>query len=237
MGPGVKPLVQSRGSSQLSNQQSSWFAKSAWHHAGLESSLQLENQAATTMLPPQHPAEEPDKYSGAGLATKRVQHCWLQPCPRQDHLRLGCAEAWEGNQSWEREEENASKRSCPRFVKFIGLQMIKTWFQDLFNSLVLQMTQQYLRFPSCSWNLDWTIRLLIMQVDCIELLLSAFYAKSWILLWIQKRELKKIQFNHGFITEIQVMIILDSSKWIHITYSTTEFNTINSEYWIILDFQ
>ena len=23
-----------------------------------------------------------------------VQHCWLQPCPRQDHPHLGCSDAW-----------------------------------------------------------------------------------------------------------------------------------------------
>ena len=84
----------------------------------------------------------------AGLAASRVQHCWLQPCSRQDHLRLGCseAEARAGNQCWEREEETASDRSSPRapaavwrFVKLIGLLMIKTcWFQDLFNSLVFR---------------------------------------------------------------------------------------------------
>ena len=35
----------------------------AWHHAGLESRLQ--NQAATTKTPPQHPAEKPDEHSDA----------------------------------------------------------------------------------------------------------------------------------------------------------------------------
>jgi len=29
----------------------------------------------------------------AAEALSTVQHCWLQPCPRQDHLRLGCSEA------------------------------------------------------------------------------------------------------------------------------------------------
>ena len=66
----------------------------------------------------------------AGLAASRVQHCWLQPCSRQDHLRLGCseAEARAGNQSWEREEETASDGSCPRVAP--------AEFEDLLNSLV-----------------------------------------------------------------------------------------------------
>ena len=40
-------------------------AKSAWHHApcGLESRLQLENQADTTKSPPQQTAEEPNEDS------------------------------------------------------------------------------------------------------------------------------------------------------------------------------
>ena len=41
--------------------------ESAWHHAGLDSRLQ--NQA-TAESPPQHPAIEPDEYSG--LAASRV---------------------------------------------------------------------------------------------------------------------------------------------------------------------
>ena len=42
------------------NQKRRQFAKSARHHAGLESCLQ--NQAAATETPPQHPAKEPDKH-------------------------------------------------------------------------------------------------------------------------------------------------------------------------------
>ena len=66
----------------------------------------------------------------AGLTASRVQHCWIQPCSRQDHLRLGCseAEARAGNQSWEREEETASDGSCPRVAP--------AEFEDLLNSLV-----------------------------------------------------------------------------------------------------
>ena len=45
------------------NQQRRRFAKSARHHAGLESRLQ--NQAAATEMPPQHPVEDPDENSGA----------------------------------------------------------------------------------------------------------------------------------------------------------------------------
>ena len=51
------------GPSYKRNQQRRQFAKSALHHAGLESRLQ--NQAANTETPPQHPAEEPAKHSGA----------------------------------------------------------------------------------------------------------------------------------------------------------------------------
>ena len=78
------------------------------HHAGLEIRLQLEKQAETTKSPPQQTAEEPNKYSDrllhcrgdvAGLAASRVQHCWLQPYQRQDHLRFGCSEERAGNQS------------------------------------------------------------------------------------------------------------------------------------------
>ena len=65
----------------------------------------------------------------AGLAASHVRHCWLQPCQRQDHLRLGCSEARAGNQSWEREEETASDRSCPRVAR-------QQQFEDLLNSLV-----------------------------------------------------------------------------------------------------
>ena len=67
----------------------------------------------------------------AGLAASRVQHCWLQPCSRQDHLRLGCteAEARAGNQSWEREEETASDGSWPRVAR-------QQQFEDLLNSSV-----------------------------------------------------------------------------------------------------
>ena len=50
----------------------------------------------------------------AGLAASRVRHCWLQPCQRQDHLRLGCSEARAGTQSG---EETASDRSCPRVAR------------------------------------------------------------------------------------------------------------------------
>ena len=67
----------------------------------------------------------------AGLTASRVQHCWLQPCSRQDHLRLGCseAEARAGNQTWEREEKTASNRSCRRVAS-------QQQFEDLLNSLV-----------------------------------------------------------------------------------------------------
>ena len=64
-----------------------------------------------------------------GLAASSVWHCWLQPCQRQDHLCLGCSEARAGNQSWEREEEKASDRSCPRVAR-------QQQFEDLPNSLV-----------------------------------------------------------------------------------------------------
>ena len=67
----------------------------------------------------------------AGVAASRVQHCWPQPCSRQDHLLLGCseAEARAGNQSWEREEETASNGCWPRVAR-------QQQFEDLLNSSV-----------------------------------------------------------------------------------------------------
>ena len=63
----------------------------------------------------------------AGLTASRVQHCWLQPCPRQDHLRLGCLEAWACNQSWEREEETADERSCPFVARTPQFEALLNW--------------------------------------------------------------------------------------------------------------
>ena len=97
--------------------------------------LKVENQADATESPPQQTAEEPNEDSVsvvivACLAATRVQHCWLQPCSRQDPLRLGCSEAearaGTGNQSWERAEEAASERSCPRVAR-------QQQLEDLFN--------------------------------------------------------------------------------------------------------
>ena len=48
------------GPSYLRNQQQRWFAKSAVHSAGLESRLQLENQADTTESPPKQTASSAD---------------------------------------------------------------------------------------------------------------------------------------------------------------------------------
>ena len=53
---------------------------------------------------------------------------------RQDHLPLGCSEAWAEDWSWGREEETACERSCPRLasatvwicIKLIGLAMEHT---------------------------------------------------------------------------------------------------------------
>ena len=45
-----------------------------------------------------------------------------------------------------------------------------------------------------------------------------------------------IQFIHEYIREIWVMILLNPLQQIYVPYVTTEFNTINSEYWILLDF-
>ena len=45
----------------LRNWQRRRFAKSARHHAGLESRLELENQADCTESPPQQTAKEPNK--------------------------------------------------------------------------------------------------------------------------------------------------------------------------------
>ena len=60
--------------------------------------------------------------------------------------------------------------------------MIKTyWFQDLFNSLVLRRQQEYLLSLSAVeilTELQGLHCLTSVQVDCIELLLSAFYTKS-----------------------------------------------------------
>ena len=113
------------------------FAKSARHHAGLESRLQLENQADTIKSPPYYYVSIADSQRAkqglwcwifivAGLAASSVPHCWLQPCQRQEHLRLGCSEALAGNQ---RGEEKASDRSCPRVAR-------QQQFKDLLNSLV-----------------------------------------------------------------------------------------------------
>ena len=59
--------------------------------------------------------------------------------------------------------------------------MIKTyWFQDLFNSLVLRRQQEYLLSLSAVeilTELQGLHCLTSVQVDCIELLLSAFYTK------------------------------------------------------------
>ena len=73
---------------------------------------------------------------------------------------------------------------------------------------------------------------------------SAYYTKLWILRSFQVHEFIKNQFINDFTTEIWVMIL-----WIHkckfiehniiffsLAYFTTEFNIINSEYWILLYF-
>ena len=74
----------------------------------------------------------------AGLAASRVRHCWLRRYDattlasddwRVQRRRLPCSEARVGNQSWEREEEKAGDRSCPRIVRQLQ-------FENLLNSLV-----------------------------------------------------------------------------------------------------
>ena len=125
------------GPSYLRNQQRRQFAR---HHAGLESRLQLENQADTNVH--HRVASIADSRRAkrglwclvfiawvAGLAASSVRHCWLQPCQRQDNLRLECSEALAGHEKWEREEEIASNRSCPRVAR-------QQQFEDLLNSLV-----------------------------------------------------------------------------------------------------
>ena len=59
----IMPHFTQVGPSYQRNQRRRRFAKSARHHAGLESRLQ--NQAATTKTPPQHLAEEPDEHADA----------------------------------------------------------------------------------------------------------------------------------------------------------------------------
>ena len=53
--------VRSKQPAQSAAYYDSQFAKSALHSAGLESCLQLENQADTIKLPWQQTAEEPNK--------------------------------------------------------------------------------------------------------------------------------------------------------------------------------
>ena len=65
------------GPSYKRNQQRRQFAKSARHHAGLESRLQ--NPAANTETPPQHPAEEPAKHSGPSLPRRRLRRQLCAP--------------------------------------------------------------------------------------------------------------------------------------------------------------
>ena len=66
---------------------------------------------------------------------------------------------------------------------------------------------------------------------------ECFLYKTIIFLRIQIREFIKILFVNEFIKEIGDMILLNLLKWIHIQCFTSEFNTMNSEYWILLDFQ
>ena len=101
-----------------------------------ESRLQHETQADTTESPPQQTAEPNEDSDAESSSLPALQPVvsnmgWLQPCSRQDHLRLGFseAEAWAGNQSWEREEKTASNRSCRRVAS-------QQQFEDLLNSLV-----------------------------------------------------------------------------------------------------
>ena len=57
------------------------IAKSTRNHAGFESHLQLENQAATTEAPFQHPAEEPDECSDAEPSRLHCSRPCLQSYP------------------------------------------------------------------------------------------------------------------------------------------------------------
>ena len=77
-----------------------------------------------------------------------VQHCWLQPCPRQDHLCSGCSEAWAGTAGQWKLRKRGRKPSQ-------SLKIFQThWLADDFNlsvsrfvkiigPMVFWRTQQY----------------------------------------------------------------------------------------------
>ena len=94
------------------------------------------------------------------------------------------------------------------------------------DKIILRRMQPYSRFPTAveTW-------LNCKPDQCsggfIELLLSAFYTKPNIILWIQVLEFTKIQFMYVFITEIWVTILGNSLKLIDVPYFT-----LNSLSWI-----
>ena len=77
-------------------------------------------------------------------AFSTVLHCWLRPCPRQDHLQLGCSEVWASNRRWHREEDIASERSCvcaehPSQVKIYETHWLVEDLTYLFGGLLNQL--------------------------------------------------------------------------------------------------
>ena len=152
-----------------------------------------------------------------GLAASRVWHCWLQPCQRQDHLRLGCSEARAGNQSWEREEETASDRSCPCVA-------CQQQFEDLLYSLVYWWLNLIgFKVYSTHWSCEGSSRIhafpaqlktwlsykayIALQVFRLIVLSCCEFIYLWIHIWIRKF-IHMNSYTHEF--------IYSSHRWIHI---------------------
>ena len=158
------------GTSYLHNQWCCGLAKSAWHHTGRESCLLLENQAATTMLPPQHPVELLKSlwhwvFIITSPASSCSQHCWLH------------------HQSWEREEE-ASYWSCPCIESQQQLEdlinsLVGWWFKlicfKIYSAHWSSKDTTVLWLSQHSWNLERTIRLASGKVDCIWAASDSFW--------------------------------------------------------------
>ena len=141
----------------------------------------------------------------------------------------------------------ASDRSCPRVAR-------QQQFEDLLNSLVcwrlkLICFKVYSTHWSCKGSSStrafpaqlktWLSYKAYITLQMFELIVLNC---CWVL-FIQNHKFSheirfvNIQFMNEFITDIWIMILLNSLQYIHMPYFTTELNIMNSEHWILIYFQ
>ena len=126
-----------------------------------------------------------------------------------------------------------------RIVKLIGLLMFKTyWLQVVSTHIGLARAAAILTLSqlSLSWNLDWTTRLTLPYKCLGWAVAECFYMKPENLQSFAKLWIHKYHFMYELTTEIWVMLILNSLQRVYMPYFTTEFITLNSEYWILILF-